>query len=113
MKRGIVSIIILTVCVAFAVTVSLTLEHKAESLHSVALAAVDDKSSVYTLEDEWEKEIIYFELFTDHGYFESIDTKIKILEHLDGETYRNTCIETVIDLIELKEHLSFTFPNIF
>ena len=25
------------------------------------------------LEKEWKKEIVYFKLFTDHGYFENID----------------------------------------
>ncbi len=113
MKRGISAIIILTCCIIFAIAVTVTLENKAESLHSVALAAADDKKFVYALEDAWEKEIVYFELFTDHSYFENIDKKIKKLRYLDGKTYRNTCREAVIDLIELKEHLTFSFPNIF
>lgn len=113
MKRGIISIIILAICIVSSVSVNLTLERKAESIYYKAVDAANDKSSAYALEKEWEKEIVYFKLFTDHGYFENIDKNIKKLQYLNGETYINTCTETIIDLVELKEHLAFSVTNIF
>ena len=113
MKRGIAALFILMACVVFAVSVNFTLEHKVQSLHSVAITAANDKNKVYILEDKWKNEVVYFKFFMDHEYFENIDKKIKKLPYLNGEAYRNLSRETVIDLIELKEHLSFSLSNIF
>lgn len=113
MKRGTAAIIILAVCLIFSITINNMLEHKAESVLFLAKAAVNTKESASVLEKEWNKELIFFKLFTDHSYFESIDRNIKMLQYLDGETYRDTCNKTVVDLIEFEEYLSFSLPNIF
>jgi len=113
MKRGIAAIIILTFCIAFAVIITFMLELKTTSIIALAQSAVNDKNSVYVLEKEWNREVFCFELFTDHSYFEGIDKEIRSLKYLKGETYRNTCTKTVIDLIKFKEYLAFSLPNIF
>ncbi len=113
MKRGIIAAIILTAVTAFAVTVNITLTKKAEMLHSLAHSAVNDRAELETLCEEWEKQIIYFELFTDHGYFEPLDRKIKKLRYVDGKSYPLACAEAMLDIAAFKEHVSFSFRNIF
>lgn len=113
MKRGIIAAVIIIAVTAFAITVNITLENKTDILYGFAQAASADKIKGKDLYNEWEKQIIYFELFTDHGYFEKIDKQIKKLSILENEAYTAACKEITIDLIELKEHLSFSFGNIF
>ena len=113
MKRGIVAAIILTLIIAIAVTINVALVNKADRLYTLAQQATDSKSKLYTLDTEWKKQIIYFELFTDHGYFENIDKRIKKLTYLDGEAYRIACTETAVDFCTFKEHLAFSIGNIF
>ena len=112
MKRGIAAIIILTFCITFALIITFMLELKTQAIIDLAQSAANDKNNVYILEKEWNKKVIYFELFADHNYFEGIDKKIRNLKYLEGEIYRNTCTEAVIDLMELKKHLTFSLPNI-
>lgn len=112
MKRGIAAIIILTFCITFALIITFMLELKTQAIIDLAQSAANDKNNVYILEKEWNKKVIYFELFADHSYFEGIDKKIRNLKYLEGEIYRNTCTEAVIDLMELKKHLTFSLPNI-
>ena len=111
MKRGLTAIILLTFCITFAVVVTFILELKTQAIIDLTQSAANNKNTVYILEKEWDKEVIYFELFTDHSYFESIDKKIRNLKHLKGETYINACKETVTDLIKFKEYLDFSLPN--
>ncbi len=113
MKRGIAAIIILTFCITFALIITFMLELKTQAIIDLAQSAANDKNNVYILEKEWNKKVIYFELFADHSYFEGIDKKIRNLKYLEGETYTNTCTETVTDLVKLKEYLKFSLPNVF
>ncbi len=113
MKRGITAITILILCAAFAISVNFVLEHKAQLLYDFALTAVNDKNTCFTLEKEWSRSLIYFKLFSDHGRFESIDEGIKRLRYLEGEEYRKACRDTVTDLLEFKDQLAFSLPNIF
>ncbi len=112
MKRGIAAIIIVLFCIVFATTVNLTLENKAQSLCYLAEQTASNRDCIYSLEKEWRKQLIYFELFADHSLFESIDQKINRLFYLEDEFFYNTCIETVFELITLKEHLAFSLANI-
>ncbi len=113
MKRGIIAVIILTAVTTLAITVNFMLSQKAEMLHSLAQSALYDRAALDRLSEEWDSQIIFFELFTDHGYFEPLDKKIKKLEYTDGENYRISCAEAMLDIAALKEHISFSFGNIF
>ncbi len=113
MKRSIIAITILTAVAALAITVNFTLSQKAEKLYNLAQSAINDETSLEKFSAEWDRQIIYFELFTDHGYFEALDKKIKKLKHVDGENFRLICTEAMLDIAALKEHISFSFSNIF
>lgn len=113
MKRGITAVIILTFCVLFSATANLTLKHKAEKLHKLAQTATQDKSQLYLLEKEWNKQSAYFSLFIDHSNFEEISKRIDIVKHLEGDNYSDTCIEITADLSQMKKQLSYSFSNIF
>lgn len=113
MKRGIIAVLIILGVTVSAIAVTLSLEHKVEKLYEIAASASDNKIKLSEFCEEWEKQIIYFELFTDHGYFEKIDKQIKKLSFLEGESYVTACKEIMIELNELNEHLSFSFGNIF
>ncbi len=113
MKRGIIAAVILISVTALAITVNHTLSQKAERLYVLAQSAVYDKAALEEFGAEWDREIIYFELFTDHSYFETIDKKIKKLRYVEGDNYRTACAEAMIDISALKEHISFSFPSIF
>lgn len=113
MKRGIIAAVVLACVTLIAVTVTVTLQHKADTLCTLAQYALQDKSQLENLSTEWEKQVIYFELFTDHGYFETIEKKIRKLRFTDGEQYRIICTETLLDIATFKEHISFSPGNVF
>lgn len=113
MKRGIIAVGMLTIILISAITVNFSLIHKADALHTLAQYAIQDKKALENLDTEWEKQIIYFELFTDRSYFESLDKKIKKLSYIDGENYRITCTEAMLEIAALQDHISFTFSGIF
>lgn len=113
MKRGIIAAVILTAITVFAVVVNITLTHRTDRLYSLAQAALQDKAALEALSKEWEKQVVYFEFFTDHNYFEHIDKHVRKLAYLDGELYTSACAETLIEFAALGEHLSFTPGNLF
>lgn len=113
MKRGIIAAVIIIIIIAFATTVNIMLEKETDLLYEFADCASTDRTQLEKLCNEWEKQIIYFKFFTDHGYFETIDKKIKKLRYLDGESYVTTCKDIMIDFQTLKEDISFSFGNIF
>ncbi len=113
MKRGIIAAVILACVTLIAVTSSVSLQHKADTLCALAQRALQDKTQLEKLSEEWDKHVIYFELFTDHGYFEAIEKKIRKLHFVDGEQYRITCTETILDIATFKEYILFSPGNIF
>ncbi len=113
MKRGITAVIILILCILFSATANLKLRHNAEELYRIAQTATQDKSQLYRLEKEWNKQTVYFSLFIDHSNFEEISKKIDITKHLEGDNYRDACIEITADLSQMKKQLSYSFSNIF
>lgn len=113
MKRGIIGVIILVISAISSISVNSLLVNKADELASFARAACNSKDELQTFEQEWKKQVIYFKLFTDHGYFEHIEKDIEMLKYYSGEKYSIACQNAVTDIDTFKEHISFSFGNLF
>lgn len=113
MKRGIIAGIILISIVSTAIAINFWLGHKTDLLFSLAQTVSQDKSQIEKLNEEWDKQVIYFKLFTDHASFEALEKKIKKLPYVSEENYGTICAEIIFDIVLLKEHISFSPSNIF
>ena len=100
------------------------LEYKIESAE-LEIEKIEDKiekktdekgeveEKIEKLNEEWDKQVIYFKLFTDHASFEALEKKIKKLPYVSEENYGTICAEIIFDIVLLKEHISFSPSNIF
>lgn len=113
MKRGIIATVILLCCIVSALIVNSTLEHKIEKLYNLAQSVTNKPYEFTEFENEWEKQTLFFSLFTDHNSFEEIDKQTAKIKYLDGELYYDACVEITADLATLKKKFSYSFPNIF
>lgn len=113
MKRAVIAVIILVSVTISAAAVNLMLSQKTERLYVLAESATYSKTRLEEFDTEWNRQLIYFKLFTDHAYFEPLDKKIKKLAYIEGGQYEVICTEVMLDIAALKEHISFSFANVF
>ena len=113
MKRGTAAIIILTVILCIGLTVNFALPDKAHMLYTYALTAADNKTDLTVLEEEWNKQKIYFLIFSEHGSIENIDKSISALRYADESNYRFLCQQTAYAFTLLADEISLSLGNVF
>lgn len=113
MKRGIIAAVILSLVIITAVRVSISLEHKTDTLYALAQSALYDRTQIDKLNEEWSRQVVYFRLFIDHSSFEALEKKIKKLRYADDKNYTTICTELILDIDSFKETVSLSIHNIF
>ena len=113
MKRGIIATIILFTSIVLSSTTNLALQHKIEKLYTLAESATKSPSCFSDFEKEWNKQSLFFSLFTDHSDFEEIGKQIVKAKHLKGEKYTDTFAEITTALVNMKRKLSYSVENVF
>ena len=113
MKRGTAAIIMLALILGIGITINTVLPKKAYTLQSYALAAADDKYLLSSFEKEWQKQKIYFLIFTEHGRIENIDQSIAALHYADDSNYRFLCLQTACALALIADETALSLGNVF
>lgn len=113
MKRGIAALLIFVLIVLSGSVSNNLLTQKADRLYVCAANAIDSEDSRTQLQKEWTDERLYFALFTNHEYFESIDTNINLLCSPNSKDRDSLCSQIASEFLLLREKLSFKVENIF